>query len=98
MNTMTSNLSVFNTMAKTLDDQDLAAAIAILRTENKSRGERRSSKNRRSLAVGDKVEWNGRNGASSGVVKKVKTKKALVTEDTKKTCWDIPMSMLTKIS
>jgi len=50
------------------------------------------------LKAGDRVEWSGRRGPSTGVVTKVKQKKALVTEDTQKGRWDIPMSMLTKIS
>ncbi len=95
---MSDTLAIFNTMSKTLSDSELREAIGILSTERRGRDERKSNENRYLLRVGDRVEWNGRNGPSTGVVTKVKQKKALVTEDTQKGRWDIPMSMLTKIS
>ena len=96
---MSDTLAIFNTMSKTLSDSELREAIGILSTESRKRGERKSNENRYLLRCGDRVEWTGRkSGACTGVVTKVKQKKALVTEDNLKTRWDIPMSMLTKIS
>jgi len=85
-------------MSKTLSDSELREAISILSSERRGRDERKSNENRYLLNIGDRVEWSGRRGPSTGVVTKVKQKKALVTEDTQKGRWDIPMSMLTKIS
>jgi hypothetical protein len=82
----------------TLSDDELRTAINVLCDERKLRQEKKSNDNRYLLKRGDRVEWSGRRGPSTGVVTKVKQKKALVTEDTKKGRWDIPMSMLTKIS
>ena len=93
---MSDTLSVFNTMSKTLSDHELREAIRILCGERDERGERKTNEYRYLLKVGDKVEWNGRNGPSSGVVQKVKRKKAIVKEDTRLGNWDIPLSMLTK--
>ena len=95
---MSDSLAIFNTMSKTLSDGELRQAISILSTERNMRNERKSNENRYLLNTGDRVEWSGRNGPSTGVVTKIKQKKALVTEDTMKGRWDIPMSMLTKIS
>ena len=95
---MSDTLAIFNTMSKTLSDFELREAIGILSAERTVRNERKSNENRYLLNIGDRVEWTGRNGPSTGVVTKVKQKKALVTEETRKTRWDIPMSMLTKIS
>jgi hypothetical protein len=95
---MSDTLAIFNTMSKTLSDGELRKAISILSSERRGRDERKSNENRYLLSCGDQVEWSGRNGHCTGVVTKVKQKKALVTEDTQKGRWDIPMSMLTKIS
>jgi len=95
---MADNLAVFHTLSKTLDNTELRAAINILIRERKSRDERKSNDNRYLLKVGDRVEWNGRAGNATGTVTKVKRKKALVTEDIMKSRWDIPLSMLTKVS
>ncbi len=95
---MSDTLAIFNTMSKTLSDVELREAISILSSERTARNERKSNENRYLLKAGDRVEWTGRLGACTGVVTKVKQKKALVTEDTQKGRWDIPMSMLTKIS
>ncbi len=95
---MSDALSVFHTMSKTLDDRELREAINILCSERTTRGERKTNENRYLLKVGDKVEWTGRMGASTGTVVKVKRKKAIVKEDKMLGRWDIPMSMLTRIS
>lgn len=95
---MSDTLSVFHTMSKTLSDNELREAIRILCGERDVRGERKSNENRYLLKTGDKVEWNGRNGHSTGRIAKVKRKKCIVVEDVHKGRWDIPMSMLSKIA
>jgi hypothetical protein len=96
--TESETFQLFNTMRMTLSDDELRTAISILCDERTLRQTVKSNKNRYLLKIGDKVEWSGRRGPSTGVVTKVKQKKALVTEDTQSGRWDIPMSMLTKIS
>lgn len=95
---MSDVLSVFHTMSKTLSDNELREAVDILCAERNARGERKSNENRYLLRAGDKVEWNGRNGHSTGCIAKVKRKKCIVVEDVHKRHWDIPMSMLSKIA
>lgn len=95
---MSDILSVFHTMSKTLSDNELREAISILCGERDVRGERKTNEYRYSLRAGDKVEWKGRLGACTGVVQKVKRKKAIVKEDVRLGNWDIPLSMLTKIN
>ncbi len=94
---MSDTLSVFHTMSKTLSDNELREAIRILSAERSKRGTRKANENRYLLKAGDQVEWTGRLGACTGVVQKVKRKKAIVTEDLRGSNWDVPMSMLTKI-
>ena len=48
----------------------------------------------RTLAVGDKVSFNGRNGHTKGVVKKINRKYVLV--DTARGNWRVPATMLVK--
>lgn len=96
---MSNTLAVFNTMSKTLSDSDLREAISILISERKARDGDKALKNRHLLMRGDRVQWTGRkSGSCTGIVTKVKRKKAIVTEDQLRMSWDIPMSMLTKIS
>ena len=55
---------------------------------------------RRTLAEGDKVSWNGRNGYTEGTVIRVKRKKAICSADGDTyigRSWDVPLNMLTKI-
>ena len=95
---MSDTLSVFHTMSKTLSDTELREAIRILCDERTVLGDRKTNEYRYSLRAGDKVEWTGRLGACTGVVQKVKRKKAIVKEDVRLGNWDIPLSMLTKIN
>ena len=48
----------------------------------------------RALAIGDNVSFNGRNGHTTGVVKKINRKYVLV--DTASGSWRVPATMLTK--
>ena len=95
---MTDNVAIFNTMAKTLTDSELRSAIHILCEERDERGVRKTEENRWLLKEDDRVEWTGRLGACTGRIVRVKRKKCIVVEDKLNGRWDIPMSMLTKIS
>src|SRR6056300_1535415 len=48
----------------------------------------------RALVTGDKVSFNGRNGHTKGIVKKINRKFVLV--DTANGSWRVPATMLTK--
>ena len=48
----------------------------------------------RALATGDNVSFNGRNGHTKGIVKKINRKYVLV--DTAAGSWRVPATMLTK--
>ena len=48
----------------------------------------------RALVTGDKVSFNGRNGHTKGIVKKINRKFVLV--DTANGSWGVPATMLTK--
>jgi|TARA_B100000929_G_scaffold176938_1_gene140175 hypothetical protein len=50
----------------------------------------------RDLVIGDKVEFDGRNGRVSGTVSKVAIKN--VSVDTSEGRWRVPASMLTKVA
>lgn len=47
---------------------------------------------RRSVNIGDTVQFNGRNGLTQGVLEQVKIKKAIVKVGL--TRWNVPLSML----
>lgn len=49
-----------------------------------------------SLASGDKVFWVGRNGYTEGTILRVKRKKAICSVGIH--TWDVPLSMLKKVS
>lgn len=51
--------------------------------------------NVRQLAVGDKVQWDGRNGLSKGTVSKINRKYIIV--DTGFGKWRVPANMLEKV-
>lgn len=52
---------------------------------------------RRTLAEGDKVSWNGRNGYTEGTIVRIKRKKAICSVGYGAN-WDVPLNMLTKVS
>ena len=52
---------------------------------------------RRTLAEGDKVSWNGREGYTEGTIVRIKRKKAICSVGYGRN-WDVPLSMLTKVS
>lgn len=100
---MSDNLAIIRTYAQTLNDGDLARAWRILYEEHQKRGEQNAKELKYTLKEGDVVEWTGRNGTTTGTVFRVKRKKVICLEhlngkpdSTQR--WDIPMTMLRKIS
>lgn len=96
---MTNNVSIFRTMALTLNDADFEAAFHIMCEERNDRRQRRMMNNKATLSEGSIVEWTGsKSGSCTGEVVRVKTKKAIVKQTSagrhQGTNWDIPMSML----
>jgi len=96
---MSENLNVFNTLAHTLTDLELSEAISLLAEERKKRQGNQLLEMKSNLYPGDRVEWFSSRGqqVKTGVVVKVKTKKAIVEEENMLMKWDIPMGMLKKI-
>ena len=96
---MNNNVTVFRTMALTLNDADFEAAFQIMCEERNDRRQRRLMNNKATLSEGSIVEWTGsKSGSCTGEVVRVKTKKAIVKQTSpgrhQGTNWDIPMSML----
>ena len=96
---MSENLNVFNTLAHTLTDFELSEAISLLVEERKKRQGNQLLEMKSNLYPGDRVEWfSARNqSVRTGMVVKVKTKKAIVEEANSPLRWDIPMGMLKKV-
>lgn len=101
------SLELCKTLALTLDDSDLAKCWRVLYEESQRRNEKRAAINKNNLVAGDSVEWTSTGKVHTGVIDRVKRKKALVFEhmgtsgklskvgDSR---WDIPLGMLNKIS
>ena len=51
----------------------------------------------RQVRVGAKVKWNGKEGAKSGVVQKIKQKYVEVKDDASPLIWNVPAGMLTVV-
>ena len=100
---MSDNLAIIRTYAHTLTDAELASAWRILYEEHQKRGEQNAKELKYSLRAGDHVEWTGRRGTITGEVIRVKRKKCIVAEHLNgktdmSSRWDIPMTMLRKIT
>ena len=61
----------------------------------KSTRNRDAALKRRTLAVGQKVSWQGQLGETKGVITRIKRKKALCNVGGQ--IWDVPLSMLKAI-
>jgi hypothetical protein len=104
------SVELCKTLALTLDDSDLAKCWKLLHEESQTRSEKRAIINKGKLATGSIVEWTARGKVYTGVVDRVKRKKALVYEHVgtsgkiskvskaSSTRWDIPLGLLNKIS
>ena len=93
-----SNLNVINTLAHTLNNDELTEAINMLVT---ARGERQASNllnMKNTLRPGDTIEFyvSKRRCYVRGTVEKTKTKKAIIVEEGTGMRWDVPMGMLKK--
>ncbi len=98
------SIELIETLSKTLTDHDLTDAISILIEERKSRQSGQLLRMKKSLIVGDAVQFyhSSKGKYIQGTVKRVKKKKAIVWEDGHSTgpaqTWDVPMGMLKKVS
>ena len=99
MKKLSEKLNVINTLAHVLDDGELSDAIHMLHQVRKERQGEQLVKMRSTLEKGDAVEFyhSERGKYLRGVVKKAKTKKALVVEEGTNMTWDVPMGMLKKV-
>ena len=93
-----SNLNVINTLAHTLNNDELTEAINMLVA---ARGERQASNllsMKNTLRPGDTIEFyvSKRGCYVRGTVEKTKTKKAIIVEEGTGMRWDVPMGMLKK--
>jgi hypothetical protein len=103
---MSDNLAIIRTYAQTLTDPELAQAWRILYEEHQRRGDINAKTLKYTLAAGDHVEWTGRGGViRTGEVVRVKRKKCIVLEHLAGKAsmstsgrWDIPLSMLRKVT
>jgi hypothetical protein len=93
------SIELIETLRYTLNDAELADAIAVLHEERKKRQQDKLAEMKCTLIKGDTVEFyhSTRGKYLRGTVKKVKTKKALVVEENTTMTWDVPMGMLNKI-
>ena len=96
---MSNNLDIIDTLAVTLTDHELSAAISMLVNTRQKRQTSQLLEMKNNLSVGDRVEWySSRDDAvKTGTVIKTKTKKAIVEEERMLSRWDIPMGMLKKV-
>ena len=62
----------------------------------KSMRNRDAALKRRTLSVGQKVSWNGRNGYTEGTIVRIKRKKAICDVGVGRN-WDVPLAMLKAI-
>ena len=98
------SIELIKTLSHTLSDSELSDAITILHLARKDRQANQLLEMKNVLSVGDAVEFyhSARKEYIRGTVKKVKTKKAIVWEDSKlgkspAQTWDVPMGMLRKV-
>ena len=93
---MTENLNILHTMLHTWTDSEVSEAWQMIADEGKRRKQVKTRKLKRTLRIGDTVNYQSqKTGLTSGVIERVKTKNALVNVAGK--IWNVPMSMLTKI-
>lgn len=99
MKVLSENLNVINTLAHVLNESELSDAINILVQARNERQGKQLVKMKSALSKGDAVEFyhSARGKFIRGVVKKAKTKKALVVEEGTSMTWDVPMGMLKKV-
>jgi|MDTB01.1.fsa_nt_gb hypothetical protein len=90
------NLMILETMLYTWTDEEVREAWAMIAKEGERRRGEKTKKMKSELHAGDTVSWD--HGKKTGSVVRVKYKKAIVKEVGMKHNWDIPFSLLTKVS
>ena len=92
------NLNVINTLAHTLNDDELTEAINMLVSSRNERQAGTLLNMKNTLRPGDTVEFyvSRRSCYVRGTVEKTKTKKAIIIEEGTGMRWDVPMGMLKK--
>ena len=94
LNKILNNLSSLNEAELRSVNAQVVARLKTLRN-------RETSLKRGTLAIGDKVTWNGRSGITEGTIVRIKRKKAICSAPGGySNCgrrWDVPLTMLTKV-
>lgn len=94
---MSDNLGILRTMLLTWTDAEVSQAWRLIADEGKLRKKRKTKLLKSQLTASDTVTFVARTGTvTTGTVVRVKYKKAIV--DVAGQRWDIPLSMLTKVS
>tara|TARA_Y100000310_G_C20372920_1_gene664362 strand:- start:139 stop:423 length:285 start_codon:yes stop_codon:yes gene_type:complete len=94
---MSDNLDILRTMLLTWSDGEVSQAWRLIADEGKLRKKRKTKLLKSQLAASDTVTFVSRSGiVTTGTVVRVKYKKAIVEVAGQR--WDIPLSMLTKVS
>ena len=62
----------------------------------KAKRQQQASIKKLSLSVGDKVEWTGKNGHTTGTIIKINRTRCKVKQADSFTTWTIPINMLSK--
>jgi len=78
------------------DENDLRRLNRCVVDRLKSMRNRDAALKRRTLSVGQKVSWNGRNGHTEGTIVRIKRKKAICDVGVGRN-WDVPLAMLKAI-
>ncbi len=94
---MSENLDILRTMLLTWSDAEVSQAWRLIADEGKLRKKRKTKLLKSQLVASDRVTFVSRSGiVTTGTVVRVKYKKAIIEVAGQR--WDIPLSMLTKVS
>ena len=95
------SIELIKTLSQTLADSELTDAIEVLIEARNERQAGQLLEMKNTLVKGDIVEFyhSVKKQYIRGIIKKTKTKKALVTEEgSSNMTWDVPMGMLRKVA
>ena len=90
---------MLNKILNSLDnftEAELRAINSAVIGQLKSNRNKEASLKRRTLQIGDKVSWSGRNGLTEGTIVRIKRKKAICSVGFGPN-WDVPLAMLTAV-
>ena len=94
---MSENLDILRTMLLTWSDAEVSQAWRLIADEGKLRKKRKTKLLKSQLVASDRVTFVSQSGiVTTGTVVRVKYKKAIIEVAGQR--WDIPLSMLTKVS